>query len=290
MLLSLTQSPKSTQKQPEAFPVLLLCSWGQTTPKYPQILHLSVPTALQRRGRGWNVCGGRISNPAVTCRCHWVCLVLGPSPSVAAGGSEAILELSPELPSPSLLESSTTPDGFPAPTEGPALSWLWHTVLGAGCETRGWTGSTAPCWNPAGIGNCSPGCTGNTWIHQQLPHPQNGLLHSVPWDTASPCSASLQDLQKGRETLGNLSPSQNAVLSILMTQSQVKYHQDIGGYSQHNGICNSHALMDTWHHRARTFLFPNIPHELTPISHWHCFPAGNIPVLALPSQPGVGIC
>lgn len=87
-------------------------------------------------------------------------------------------------------ESSMAPDGFPAPTEGPALGWLWHTVLGAGCKTRGWTGSTAQCWNPEGIGNCSPGCTGNTRIHQQLSHPWMAYCTQFPGTQPAPAAGS----------------------------------------------------------------------------------------------------
>lgn len=77
-LLSLLQPPKTTEKQLEAyetrqgFSSLIFCSWGQNTSKYPQLLHLSVPTALQREGRGHKASlqGRRISNPVIACERH----------------------------------------------------------------------------------------------------------------------------------------------------------------------------------------------------------------------------
>lgn len=36
----------------QGFSSLIYSSWGQNTFKYTQLLHLSVPTALQREGRG----------------------------------------------------------------------------------------------------------------------------------------------------------------------------------------------------------------------------------------------
>lgn len=149
---------------------------------------------------------GRISNPVVTCRCHSVGLVLGPSPanvSLQVGLRQAWCF--PQC-FPPCWESSTAPGGFPAATEGSALGWL---RLGAGHKPRGWTGRTAQCWNPAGMRNSSSGCTGNTRIHHQLSLPWDGLLHSTLQD---PCSALLPcrtpDLQDGREALRDLSPSQ----------------------------------------------------------------------------------
>lgn len=161
---------------------------------------------------------GRISDPVVACRCHSVGLVLGPSPAnvslqVGLGQSWRFPQRFPPC-----WESSMVPDGFPAATEGSAPGWLWHTVLGAGQKPRGWAGRTAQRWNAAGMRNSSPGCTGNTRIHHQLEWPiaLSSLGHTQP-ELRDPCSASLQDtdLQKGREALRDLSPSQKTVLSVL---------------------------------------------------------------------------
>lgn len=59
----------------QGFSSLIYSSWGQNTFKYTQLLHLSVPTALQREGRGGggetSLCREEgISNTIIACKCH----------------------------------------------------------------------------------------------------------------------------------------------------------------------------------------------------------------------------
>lgn len=114
-----------------------------------------------------------------------------------------------------------------------------------------WAGSGTQCWEQAARPGAGQGVQVSAGILKELgialldAQEIHGSTSSCPipgWPIAlsslghnqpllqDPGSASLQDIQKGRETLKNLFPSQKTVLSIL-DLSQVKRHQDMGVYS-----------------------------------------------------------
>lgn len=237
------------------------------------------------------------------CRRHSVGLEPGPSPANVT--LQVALRQSRCFPQhfPPCWESCTAPDGFPAAPEGPALGWLWHTVLGAGCTSRGQTGSTAPCWNPAGIGNSSPGGTGNTRIHQPvLALGWPAALSS--WDTASPCCRLLSASLQGTRPPGGKG---NLEKPVPIPKNCPEHPRPATGeippgrglvFQQHNGICNCHALTALRHGHSSSRVSPRAhpsPHPTgtvfwqaispslpcPPTSSWHLLIPRRCPGIAV---------